>query len=288
MINKTTKASKTPHCKIAQTLINYSRRIFIARREETAMKLNRSQHRVYNIVMSALAILAAILVLIELSQGLCGWQVWAERAILGIFTIDYFVRLYIAPDKWHFFTSNICDLIAIFPFHTIFRAFRLLKAFPLLVPAGFSAFAGLPRVFAFTYRPLKKAHTFFNTNSFKYIVFAATVMILFGGILIHFAEGMSYADGIWWAFVTTTTVGYGDISPTTFYGRLIAMFLMLIGIGMIGSITSTLTSYFLKTEARGVKNEAIENIKAQLDHFDELSCEDVDAICRILKALKKT
>ena len=113
-------------------------------------------------------------------------------------------------------------------------------------------------------------------------------MILTGGILIHFAEGMSYGDGIWWAFVTATTVGYGDISPSTFYGRLIAMALMLVGIGLIGTVTSTLTSYFLNTQRKNTKNQTIEMIKNQLDHFEQLSDEDVEIICNILKSLKKS
>ncbi len=111
-------------------------------------------------------------------------------------------------------------------------------------------------------------------------------MILAGGILIHFAEGMSYGDGIWWAFVTATTVGYGDISPTTFYGRLIAMALMLVGIGLIGTVTSTLTSYFLNTQRKNTENQTIEMIKNQLDHFEQLSNEDIEIIYKLLKGLK--
>ena len=84
------------------------------------MKLNQTQHKVYDVVISTLAIIAVVLVLIDLSQGLNEWQQAMDQTILGIFTLDYVVRLYIAPDKFSFVRSNICDLIAIFPFHTIF------------------------------------------------------------------------------------------------------------------------------------------------------------------------
>lgn len=245
------------------------------------MKISKSQHHMYDIIMSVIAILAVILVLIDLSHGLNGWQMRMEQVILIIFYIDYIARLMIAKDKWEFVKKNICDLIALIPFYTIFRAFKIVSL------AKFSIYAKLPRAFAFMYRPLRKANRFFNTNGFKYLVFVTSVMIIIGGILIHFAEGMSYGDSIWWAFVTTTTVGYGDISPSTFYGRIIAMVLMLIGIGMIGSITSTLTSYFLRPGTKDVKNETLETIKAQLDRFDELSEQDVNDICKILKVLKR-
>ncbi len=245
------------------------------------MKLNKTQHKIYDIVMSILALAAVLLVLTDLSQGLNGWQRRLDQVILLVFFIDYVVRFVLAPKKTVFIKSNICDLIAIIPFYTVFRMFKIAAL------ARFGIYAKLPRAFAFLYRPLRKAQRFFNTNGFKYVVFITTIMIAVGGILIHFAEGMSYSDGIWWAFVTTTTVGYGDISPTTFYGRIIAMVLMLLGIGLLGTITSTLTSYFLKTGNSGVRNEALESIKTQLDRFDELSSQDVEDICSILKALKR-
>lgn len=242
------------------------------------MKLSKRQHRIYDILISSLAAAAVIFVLVDLSEGLNQWQTALDHLILTIFAIDYAVRLWNAPKKTKFIRDNICDLIAIFPFHTIFRLFKLVSVAKL---------AKIPRLFAFLYRPLKKTKRFFNTNGFKYVLFVTAVMILFGGISIHFAEGMSYADGIWWAFVTATTVGYGDISPTTFYGRIIAMALMLLGIGLIGTVTSTLTSYFLNPRSKSVKNETIEMIKSRLDDFDTMSEEDVDDICKILKGLKE-
>ena len=110
--------------------------------------------------------------------------------------------------------------------------------------------------------------------------------IITGGVLIHYAEGMDFGDGIWWAFVTATTVGYGDISPSTLYGRLIAMVLMLVGIGLIGSLTSTLTSFFMNRQHKKPADAVIETVKAQLDRFDELSDDDIEQLCKVLKALR--
>src|SRR5258706_10881961 len=56
----------------------------------------------------------------------------------------------------------------------------------------------------------------------------------------------SVGDALWWAVVTTTTVGYGDVSPVTGEGRLIAVALMVVGIGFIGVFTATITSFFLE------------------------------------------
>ena len=122
------------------------------------------------------------------------------------------------------------------------------------------------------------------------MAFLTILLVIAGGVLIHYAEGMTLSDGIWWAFVTATTVGYGDISPNSLYGRLIAMVLMLLGIGLIGSVTSTLTSYFLgekENKQNDVESQALQMIKNQLDHFDDLSEDDINNICKILKALRK-
>ncbi|MCI8455430.1 MAG: potassium channel family protein [Lachnospiraceae bacterium] len=244
-------------------------------------KLSKKQHLCYDIIISVLAVAAVILAVIDIAEGLRPWQQQADFFILSIFTLDYLIRLFIAPKKKEFLKHNICDLIAILPFHTVFRAFKVAR-WGRLAKLG-----KLPRIFAFLYRPLKKAKVIFNTNGFKYVVFVTILMILTGGFLIHFAEGMSIADGIWWAFVTATTVGYGDISPGTFYGRCIAMVLMLVGIGLIGTVTSTLTSYFLNAnKKKTVVDETLEMIKRQLDDFQALSREDVEAICGLLRALK--
>ena len=55
--------------------------------------------------------------------------------------------------------------------------------------------------------------------------------------------------GLWWGVVTLTTVGYGDVTPQTTEGRLAAMALMLLGIGLFGAITATITSYLLSHES---------------------------------------
>lgn len=246
------------------------------------MKLTAKQHKFYDVFISSLAVAAVILIIIDLSDGLKPWQHFIDFCILGVFIFDYLLRFIAAPEKLQFVSANICDLIAILPFHTIFRSFKLFGATP-----GVLMLSKLPRLFAFMYRPLRKAKLFFNTNGFKYVFLVTSLLILIGGVLIHFAEDMSLADGIWWAFVTATTVGYGDISPHTFYGRIIAMVLMVVGIGLLGTVTSTITSYFLKNNKKSVQSDTLERIKGQLDNFADLSVEDVETICCILKALKK-
>lgn len=96
----------------------------------------------------------------------------------------------------------------------------------------------------------------------------ATVFIVFLGALgIMVVEpGIgNFGDSIWWSVVTTTTVGYGDISPKSAGGRIIAGLLMLVGIGFLGMITGSIATYFVsrlsKTESVTVKSVADEQIE---------------------------
>lgn len=238
--------------------------------------------------MSMFAIIAVILALLDISKGLTSWQITLDNIILIIFILDYLIRLILSENKKVFIKSNILDLVAIIPFNSAFRAFRLFKLTKLFRLSKISKLTKLMRLFSYTLRAGFKMKKFMNTNGFKYMLIITIVLIGLGGIAIHYAEGMPFFDGFWWAFVTATTVGYGDISPVSPFGRCIAMILMLIGIGLIGSLTSTITSFFLNASPKQpYSDEVLDEIKGKIDNIKSLTDDDIDTICNILKTLNK-
>ncbi len=56
----------------------------------------------------------------------------------------------------------------------------------------------------------------------------------------------NFSDGLWWAFTTITTVGYGDRYPTTTEGRILAVFLMVLGISLLGVVSATIAAWFVR------------------------------------------
>lgn len=72
------------------------------------------------------------------------------------------------------------------------------------------------------------------------------VVLLIGAALLRRAEGLAWGDALWWAIVTTTSVGYGDIFPTSTAGRVVGVFVMLAGLGMIGTLTGLVASWFVE------------------------------------------
>ena len=85
-----------------------------------------------------------------------------------------------------------------------------------------------------------------------------TLFILFIGAfgLSYFEKTSTVLDSFWWSFVTITTVGYGDIAPSTLGGRIVGVIVMVFGIGMLGMFTATIASIFVEgklKEGKGTK-----------------------------------
>ena len=241
---------------------------------------------IYDLTFCILALVAVYISLCDLTTGCTDFQIRVDYIITIIFIVDYVVRLFISKNKKDFFKQNIFDLIAIIPFTSLFKVFRVLKVLKVFKALKILKFARLSAYFARFYKRVK---FFFEINGLKYMVFVSLFCIVAGGIAIHFVEEMTVFDGIWWSFVTATTVGYGDISPTTPAGRVIAAVLMIVGIGLIGSLTSTITALFFQrhenASKRDTKGEILKTLQMQLDDFENLSDDDIETICKTLKSL---
>jgi voltage-gated potassium channel len=96
---------------------------------------------------------------------------------------------------------------------------------------------------------------------FRVLIAAAGTLIVGAWLVLLFEENAkgsnihSYPDALWWAIVTVTTVGYGDRYPVTAGGRTVAVILMLVGIGLIGVLTATVASVFIKEHTDANKEE---------------------------------
>ena len=77
------------------------------------------------------------------------------------------------------------------------------------------------------------------------------VLVLVGAVgLTSFEENRPFPDALWWAIVTVTTVGFGDISPVSLGGRLVGAVLMVFGIGVLGMFTATIAGVFIEKRLR--------------------------------------
>src|SRR5436190_24400352 len=99
------------------------------------------------------------------------------------------------------------------------------------------------------------------------IIASVTVSVtIVAGVLIHFTDKKSFpniGDSLWWAIQTVTTVGYGDLVPTSAAGRLVAALVMLVGIGFLTVITAAITSTFIETARRRIEGTTTDAISAK-------------------------
>ena len=232
----------------------------------------RKKYIIYNVTMAMLSIVVAIILVIQLNTKLSDTMdkffASIDFIIWLIFVFDYFIRWYKSRNKRKFIKKNIIDLISIIPINTIFTIFRALNLIKIGKIARMGRSIKILKILTVSGRLKRNFDEFIKTNNFNYTLSIAVSIIFVGSIIMSTVENISLGDAIWWSIVTVTTVGYGDISPVTPMGRIVASILMLMGIGFISSLTSTLSTYFIKRDQK--RHEKINEILKPID-LKELS-----------------
>lgn len=167
---------------------------------------------------------------------------YIDSIICVVFLGEFLYRFIKAPSKLAFMKWGWIDLISSIPTFEYFRYGRLIRLFRIL------------RVLR-TFRSVKfiSQHLFVRRkqSAFVSVSLIAIMMVIFGSISILQVEQdpncniKTAEDAIWWSFVTITTVGYGDKYPITTEGRVIAAFLMVTGVGLFGTFTGFIASWFM-------------------------------------------
>ncbi len=131
----------------------------------------------------------------------------------------------------------------------------------------------LVRVFGVAVMSLRLIQRHFGNRKFHYVLLIACATVILGAIAVYVLEAGDnaniddFGDALWWAITTVTTVGYGDITPITPEGRLVAVALMLTGIGVIGVFTATVASLFF--EDQQAKNPEMDEVLARLERIEQ-------------------
>lgn len=214
-------------------------------------------------IMLLLAILASVVVVMLDSVGpirsrFANLFYILEWMFTIFFTIEYFLRIYITKKPFKNYILSfygIIDFLAVIPtylslvvsgthFMMVIRIFRLLRVFRIL---KLGRYVGATEV-------LRESMMNSRHKIAVFLEIILTIVVLMGSIM-YIVEGpsngfSSIPRGIYWAIVTLTTVGYGDIAPATVIGQFIASVIMIMGYAIIAVPTGIVSSEMIKTEKR--------------------------------------
>jgi voltage-gated potassium channel len=179
------------------------------------------------------------------------WAIWA------LFAVDLAIRVWLSERRLRYVLTHPVDvLVVLLPALRPLRVLRVFTAGQALVTRG---------------------GRFSVLRSTQAVATAAGILILIAALSMLDAERdapgahiTTFADALWWAATTVTTVGYGDTFPVTGTGRLVAVALMVVGISLVGVITATIAAWFLDqtsgaaTAERADLAERLQRVEATL------------------------
>lgn len=198
------------------------------------------------------------------------WQVIADlqgtayvisRTLITItwvlFAVDYLVRLWLASPRGPWFRKHLFDLMVVaLP---ALKPLRLLKALTLINALRRTAGTAL-----------RSRIAIYGSGAAAILIWIAALAVLESERGAPGANIETFGDAVWWAFVTITTVGYGDFYPVTGWGRIVAVLLMCGGVAIVGVVTATLASWVIERAAFGhdqdepATRQQMRDVKAQL------------------------
>ncbi len=168
---------------------------------------------------------------IEIIQWVC-WFAFALDLVAGVISAD---------SKKQYLYRHPLEIASVFlPFLRPLRLMRVISFGSLAIQK-----IAIGRQFAITVKVAITA---------VFVAYISAVQITISERNVDGSNIKNFEDGLWWAVTTVTTVGYGDRFPTTTEGRLLAVLLMLVGISLVGVITASVASWFVKLSQEEVKN----------------------------------
>lgn len=195
------------------------------------------------IVLSVYVLLALLLdTFLKLPTEISRLLLLTDNVICIVFLLDFGIRFYKAENKLKFMKWGWIDLLSSIPAIDILRVGRSVRLFRLL--RLLRAFKSTKHLVDHIFR--KRAQ-----GTFMSVSVIALLLIIFSSIAILQVEDSPNSniktaeDALWWSYVTITTVGYGDKFPVTTEGRIIAGILMTGGVGLFGTFTAYVATWFI-------------------------------------------
>lgn len=192
---------------------------------------------------------------------------WANWLIWAAFTAEFVTILLLAERKWAYTRRAWLDLLIIvvsFPLlPELFASVRLLRLTRL---TRVLRILRLARLAAVLNRGGQTAGAIFGKRGLGYVALLTALLTLGVGGAFAILEDAPIGDGLWWAIVTVTTVGYGDVLPDTPAGKISGAILMILGIGFVALVTAAIAAHFVEEE----EHDLVAEIRRLHDRLDAI------------------
>ncbi len=185
------------------------------------------------------------------------WGIW------GFFVLETTLLTSLVHDKANYLKNNWLNLLIILcglpilwanlPYMAALRSLRLLIFLSLMLQLSATI-----------------RHVLARNHLGATLLVSAVFIIVAGYLIAGIDPGITTpADGIWWAWVTVTTVGYGDIVPSSAEGRILAGILILLGVGLFSLITASFSVFFISQSKLEPEQQRLKNIEQQLSQLEQ-------------------
>ncbi len=255
---------------------------FQAQLHEIIYESDTRTGKIFNLVLVLSILLSAAVVMLDSVKSIreaYGVSLnFADWLFTILFTVEYLLRIYCIgrPTKYIFSAYGMIDLFAILPSYlslffpgsrylSVIRIFRTMRILRILKLAQYLEEGQL---LVEALKASRKRITVF--------IFAVMLLVIFIGSTIYVIEGeengfTSIPLSIYWAVVTLTTVGYGDISPKTPLGQAFSVIIMILGYGIIAVPTGIVTSELISSD-KNISTQACPQCSAEGHDFDAVHC----------------
>ena len=147
-------------------------------------------------------------------------------------------------------------------------------------------------------RFLRVTERFIQRSHLIYLATITIIVIFLGGLAAFVLESgnpnaaiNTFTDAVWWSISTITTIGYGDIVPVSFAGRIMGMILMVVGIGIMAALISQVSAVLVESrlkrenKRKGLKDSLALEIKDRVESIDGLSSDELKLLINMIRTL---
>lgn len=242
------------------------------------MKENLTAFQLVILVLSFYVIGALVVdVFFDLSEEMSQLLQYIDLVVCFFFFLDFAIRFRAAHNKRRFMRWGWIDLLASIPAGVLFagRLVRMVQVIRVL-----RAIKSMNMIWRILFR--NRAEGLFAS-----VATATLLLVAFGSMTMLMVESPNpessidtAEEALWWAFVTVTTVGYGDFYPITTLGRVVAVALMIAGVGLFGSFAAYISSLFIgdQEDENARQHRASRELTRQLYHEIVSLRKELDAL----------